>query len=52
LHAQASLLRTESRKIPDFYRADYPDQDDKHWQNVAITVQNIGGKAKYVLKKV
>jgi adenylylsulfate reductase subunit A len=39
---QASLERRESRKFPvGFYRADFPDQDDKNWLCfVAVKLEN------------
>jgi succinate dehydrogenase/fumarate reductase flavoprotein subunit len=52
LHAQFSLLRTESRDTPNHYRIDYPKQDDEHWQNVIITAQNLAGEAKYEVERM
>jgi succinate dehydrogenase/fumarate reductase flavoprotein subunit len=52
LHAQASLIRTESRMIPSHYRVDYPQQDDDNWANVIITEQNINGETKYSQEKI
>jgi succinate dehydrogenase/fumarate reductase flavoprotein subunit len=52
LHAQFSLLRTESRDIPSHYRTDYPKQDDEHWKNTIVTVENIAGKARYEIERM
>ena len=45
MHLQASLARTETRLSPFFYRVDYPEQDDAHWQK-AVIIQQDGGKMK------
>jgi succinate dehydrogenase/fumarate reductase flavoprotein subunit len=45
IHAQASLVRTESRMVPCHYRIDYPRQDDANWAGKIITVQNVSGEA-------
>lgn len=47
LHAQASLLRTESRMVPSHYRVDYPQPDDENWGSVVITEQRVDGETKY-----
>jgi succinate dehydrogenase/fumarate reductase flavoprotein subunit len=52
LHAQFSLLRTESRDTPNHYRIDYPRQDDEHWKNAIITAQNLTGEAKYEVERM
>jgi succinate dehydrogenase/fumarate reductase flavoprotein subunit len=51
LHAQFSLLRTESRDLPNHYRIDYPKQDDEHWQNTIITAQKQEGEEKYEIER-
>jgi succinate dehydrogenase/fumarate reductase flavoprotein subunit len=51
LHAQFSLLRTESRDTPNHYRADYPKQDDVHWKNAIVTAWNVAGEVKYEIEK-
>jgi len=51
LHAQASLLRTESRDLPSHYRIDYPRQNDAHWKNTIVTMQNVAGEAKYEIER-
>jgi succinate dehydrogenase/fumarate reductase flavoprotein subunit len=51
LHAQFSLLRTESRDIPNHYRVDYPAQDDEHWKNAIVTARNVAGEAKYEIER-
>jgi succinate dehydrogenase/fumarate reductase flavoprotein subunit len=51
LHAQFSILRTESRDTPNHYRVDYPKQDDAHWKNAIVTVRNVAGEAKYEIEK-
>jgi succinate dehydrogenase/fumarate reductase flavoprotein subunit len=51
LHAQASLLRTESRDLPSHYRIDYPRQDDAHWKNTIITMQNVASETKYEIER-
>lgn len=51
LHAGCSLLRTESRDLPSHYRIDYPKQDDEHWKNTIITVQNLAGEEKYEIER-
>jgi succinate dehydrogenase/fumarate reductase flavoprotein subunit len=45
MHAQASLARTETRLSPFFYRVDYPERDDVHWQK-AVIIQQEDGKMK------
>lgn len=52
IHAQSSLMRTESRMAPGHYRIDYPEQDDSRWGNIIITAQNIFGETKYSLEKI
>jgi succinate dehydrogenase/fumarate reductase flavoprotein subunit len=52
LHAQASLMRTESRMVPSHYRVDYPKQDDENWSNIIITEQKIDGETKYVRERI
>ena len=52
LHAQFSLLRTESRDVPSHYRVDYPGQDDEHWKNTIVTVENVAGEAKYDIERM
>lgn len=42
IHAQASLLRTESRLVPWHYRMDYPEQDDEHWRRSVVLWQENG----------
>jgi succinate dehydrogenase/fumarate reductase flavoprotein subunit len=51
LHAQASLSRTESRDLPSHYRIDFPRQDDTHWKNTIVTLQNAGGETKCEIEK-
>jgi succinate dehydrogenase/fumarate reductase flavoprotein subunit len=51
LHAQASLLRTESRDLPSHYRIDYPKQDDVHWNNTIVTIKNVAGEVKYQIER-
>jgi len=51
LHAQFSLLRTESRDVPSHYRIDYPEPDDAHWKNALIAVENVAGEAKYEIER-
>lgn len=47
---RASLERKESRKAPyGFYRADYPEQDDKNW--LAFLAQRLDGQ-KFTFFKV
>jgi succinate dehydrogenase/fumarate reductase flavoprotein subunit len=46
LHAQSSLLRTESRLVPVHYREDYPELDPK-WDNKIVTVKKIDNEIKY-----
>lgn len=46
LHAQASLLRDESRLVPTHYREDYPEMDPK-WDNKIITTRKVAGEIKY-----
>jgi succinate dehydrogenase/fumarate reductase flavoprotein subunit len=50
-HAQASLLRTESRDLPNHYRIDYPKQDDARWSNTIVTIRKAGGEPKYEIEK-
>jgi hypothetical protein len=52
VHAQASLLRTESRMIPGHYRVDYPEQDDAKWASKVLTAQNINGEALYKVEQM
>ena len=52
MHAQASLMRTESRMTPSHYRMDHPDQDNENWGNIIITAQNIDGKARYARERI
>jgi succinate dehydrogenase/fumarate reductase flavoprotein subunit len=52
MHAQASLMRTESRMTPSHYRMDYPDQDNENWGNIIITAQNIAGKTSYTRERI
>jgi succinate dehydrogenase/fumarate reductase flavoprotein subunit len=49
LHAEASLIRKESRFAPSHYRSDYPEQDDVNWQK-AIVMENRNGKMQYALE--
>ena len=42
VHAQAAMLRTESRLVPWHYRMDYPEQDDEHWRRSLILWQENG----------
>jgi len=49
LHANASLVRTETRFPPRHYRVDYPKQDDVNWKK-SIVWQNVGGKMEYTFK--
>jgi len=51
LHARCSLLRTESRDLPSHYRIDFPKQDDEHWKNTIVTVENVNGEAKLGIEK-
>ena len=51
LHAEFALRRTESRMVPYHHRIDYPEQDDEHWANVIITVENVAGEAKYEIER-
>jgi succinate dehydrogenase/fumarate reductase flavoprotein subunit len=51
LHAEFSLLRTESRDIPNHFREDYPEQDDEHWANTIITAQNVSGETRYEIER-
>ena len=51
LHAQASLLRTESRDLPSHYRIDYPEQDDVHWNDTIVTIESVAGEAKYKIER-
>jgi succinate dehydrogenase/fumarate reductase flavoprotein subunit len=51
LHAQASLLRTESRDLPSHYRIDYPRQDDANWKNTIVTMENVAGEPSYKIEK-
>jgi succinate dehydrogenase/fumarate reductase flavoprotein subunit len=51
LHAQFSLLRTESRDVPSHYRIDYPESDDAHWKNTLIVAENVAGEAKYEIER-
>ena len=46
---KTSIMRKESRC--SHYRLDYPKQDDEHWKNVSITVENVAGEAKYELQR-
>ena len=49
LHAQASLIRTESRYAPAHYRIDYPETDNENWMK-AIVWEYKDGKATYTLE--
>jgi succinate dehydrogenase/fumarate reductase flavoprotein subunit len=49
LHAQASLIRKESRRGTAHFRVDYPNRDDGNW-NKAVVFQNLGGEMKYTLE--
>lgn len=51
LHAQFSLLRTESRDLPNHFRMDYPRQDDANWLNTIITAQNVAGETRYEIER-
>ena len=46
MHAQASLIRDESRMPPIHNRDDYPEQDPK-WDNTTISAQKIDGTIRY-----
>lgn len=52
LHAQASLLRTESRLGIGHYRVDYPNQDDERWRGLVIMAENAAGEAKFASEKL
>jgi len=52
IHAQASLLRTESRMVPGHYRVDYPEQDDANWASKILTAQYINGEAVYNVEEM
>jgi succinate dehydrogenase/fumarate reductase flavoprotein subunit len=52
VHAQASLLRTESRMSPCHYRLDYPQQDDANWAGLVLTAQMVAGEARYAREKM
>jgi succinate dehydrogenase/fumarate reductase flavoprotein subunit len=47
LHAQFSLLRTESRDLPNHYRLDFPEQDDENWRNTIVTAQKLSKETRY-----
>lgn len=51
LHAQSSLLRTESRLVPIHYREDYPELDPK-WDNKIVTAQKVAGEIKYDIENL
>lgn len=49
LHAQAALIRTETRLPPAHYREDYPEQDDIHWKK-NIVLRDGAGEMKHTLE--
>ena len=51
MHAQTSLMRTESRMPPIHNRDDYPEQD-KNWDSIVITARKIGGVIHYKKEKI
>lgn len=51
LHAQSSLLRTESRLVPVHFREEYPDLDPK-WDNMIVTAKKVAGEIKYEIEKL
>ena len=52
LHAQACLMRTESRMIPSHYRLDYPNPDDENWANMIVTQQKVGGEERISKERI
>lgn len=51
MHAESSLLRTESRLLPVHYREDYPETDPD-WDNKVVTVTKAAGEIKYEVEKI
>jgi succinate dehydrogenase/fumarate reductase flavoprotein subunit len=52
IHAQASLLRTESRMSPCHYRIDYPQSDDANWAGIILTARSVKGEAQYARERL
>jgi succinate dehydrogenase/fumarate reductase flavoprotein subunit len=52
LHAQSAFYRDESRMLPSHFRLDYPEADNKKWENMILTIQKMGGETKYTREKV
>ena len=51
LHAQSSLLRTESRLVPVHFRDEYPELDP-NWDNMIVTAKKVAGEIKYDIEKL
>lgn len=52
IHAQSSLMRTESRMAPGHFRVDFPNQDDANWARKIVTARSENGEPKYIVEHI
>lgn len=46
MHASSSIIRNESRLIPQHYREDFPETDE-NWEGKIVTAIKVAGEFKY-----
>ena len=52
IHAQSAIMRNETRLFASHHRIDYPDSDEKNWQDKVVVVNAVDGKPKYTIQKL
>ena len=52
LHTQSSILRDESRMIPNHFRVEFPELNEEKWFNKIVTVTKPAGEHKFEIEKL
>jgi succinate dehydrogenase/fumarate reductase flavoprotein subunit len=52
IHTQSAIMRNETRFAPSHHRIDYPEPDEKNWQDKVIVANVTDGKPNYTIQKL